>query len=115
MFYCIPYYIIWILQFNILVPQTKGLSNHLAIQKCKQTKTSSQVMPNVFCPSYQNLSSDKKPQKKKKKLQKTDDIAILLFSNVFMCRHIRTQARGYVNTLPSRKHDELINLQCDLI
>lgn len=26
----------------------------------KQTKMSSQIMPNVFCPSYQNLSSEKK-------------------------------------------------------
>lgn len=46
----------------------------------------------------------------------TKDIIILFSLNiVFMCRNIRTKARGYMNTLPSRKHDELINLECDLI
>lgn len=72
-------------------------------------------MPNVFRPSYQNLSSDKKLLHNQKKKWKTKDIAIVFFLNAFMCRHICTQARGYMNTLPSRKHDELINLQCDLI
>lgn len=48
--------------------------------------------------------------------KKTKDIIILFFlSIVFMCRNIHTKARGYMNTLPSRKHDELINLECDLI
>lgn len=32
-----------------------------------------------------------------------------------MSKNIHIQARGYMNTLPSSKHDELINLQCDLI
>lgn len=80
----------------------------------KQTKMSSQIMPNVFCPSYQNLSSEKKKITPQAKM--TKDIIILFSLNiVFMCRNIRTKARGYMNTLPSRKHDELINLECDLI
>lgn len=75
---------------------------------------SSQIMLNVFCPSYWDLSSEKNHSATKK--CETKDIIILFFlSNVFMCRNIHIQARGYMNTLPSRKHDELINLQCDLI